>query len=42
MLHGLILKVTKFQLPPPKHAVGKKIVGGHHGPSMSNRAKGSD
>ena len=39
MLNGLILKVTKFQLPPPKHLgrVVKNIFGGHHGPPMSNR-----
>ena len=41
MLHRLILKVTKFQLPPPKRlgTVVKKILGGHHGPPMSNRVK---
>ena len=34
MLHRLILKVTKFQLPPPKRlgTVVKNILGGHHGP----------
>ena len=34
MLHRLILKVTKFQLPPPKRwdTVAKNIVGGYHGP----------
>ena len=40
MLHRLILKVTKFQLPPPKRlgTVVKNIFGGHHAPSpMSNR-----
>ena len=37
MLHRLILKVTKFQLPPPKHlsTVVKNILG----PPMSNRVK---
>ena len=42
MLNRLILKVTKFQLPPPKHlgTVVKNILGGHHGPPMSNRVKG--
>ena len=40
MLHRSILKVTKFQLPPPKRlgTVGKNILGGHHAP-MSNRVK---
>ena len=34
MLHRLILKVTKFQLPPPTHlsTVVKNILGGHHAP----------
>ena len=38
MLHRLILKVIKFQLPPPKRlsTVVKNILGGHH-PPMSNR-----
>ena len=42
MLHRLILKVTKFQLPAPKRlgTVVKNILGGHHGPPpMSNRVK---
>ena len=33
MLHRLILKVTKFQLPPPPKHLGtvvKNILGGHH------------
>ena len=32
MLNGLILKVTKFKLPRPKHlgTVVKNILGGHH------------
>ena len=32
MLHRLILKVTKFHLPPPKHlsTVVKTFLGGHH------------
>ena len=32
MLNRLILKVTKFQLPPPKRlgTVVKNILGGHH------------
>ena len=36
MLNRLILKVTKFQLPPPKR---QKHFGGHHAPPplMSNR-----
>ena len=39
MLNRLILKVTKFQLPPPKHldTVPKNIWGGHNAPPMSNR-----
>ena len=40
MPHRLILKVTKFQLSPPKRlgTVVKNILGAHHGPSpMSNR-----
>ena len=39
MLNRLILKVTKFQLPPPKRlgTVVKNILGGHDGPPMSNR-----
>ena len=43
MLHRLILKVTKFQLPPPKHlgTVAKNILGGYHAfPLMSNRVNG--
>ena len=45
MPHRLILKVTKFQLPPPKRlgTVVKNILrgGGHHGPPpMSNRVNG--
>ena len=34
MLNRLILKVTKFQLPPPKRlgTVVKNILGGHHAP----------
>ena len=38
MPHRSILKVTKFQLPPPKRlgTVVKNILGGHHGPPMSN------
>ena len=34
MLNRLVLKVTKFQLPPPKRlgTVVKNILGGHHGP----------
>ena len=34
MFHRLILKVTKFQLPPRKRlsTVVKNIMGGHHGP----------
>ena len=42
MSHRLILKVTKFQLPPPKRlgTVVKNILGGHHPPPpMSNRVK---
>ena len=33
MLHRLILKATKFQLPTPKclSTVVKNILGGHHG-----------
>ena len=32
MLHGSMLKVTKFQVPPPKRfgRVIKNILGGHH------------
>ena len=43
MPHRLILKVTEFQLPPPKRlgTVVKNILGGHHGPPMSNRVKGT-
>ena len=40
MPHRLILKVIKFQLPPPKRlgTVVKNILGSHHGPPpMSNR-----
>ena len=35
MLNRLILKVTKFQLPPPKRlgTVAKNILGCHHGPN---------
>ena len=35
MLNRLILKVTKFQLPPPERlgTVVKNILGGHHAPS---------
>ena len=44
MRHRLILKVTKFQLPPTKRlgTVVKNILGGHHAPPppMSNRVKG--
>ena len=38
MLHRLIVKVTKFQLLPPKRlgTVAKNILGGHDAP-MSNR-----
>ena len=34
MLNRLILKVTKFQFPPPKRlgTVVKNVLGGHHGP----------
>ena len=42
MLNRLILKVTKFQLPPPNRlgTVGKNILGGHHAPPcMSNRVE---
>ena len=42
MLHRLILKVTKFQRPPPKRLsiVVKNIWGGHHDPlPMSNKVK---
>ena len=42
MLHRLILKVTEFQLPPPKRlstVVEKIFFGGHNGPPMSNRVK---
>ena len=46
MLNRLILKVTKFQLPPPKHlgTVVKNILGAHDAhPPMSNRVNsGSD
>ena len=44
MLNRLILKVTKFQLPPPKHlgTVVKNILGGHHAPPMSNMVKAYD
>ena len=40
MLHRLILKVTKFQAPPPKRlgTVGKSILGAIV-PPMSNRVK---
>ena len=36
MLHRLILKVTKLQLPPPKRlsTVVKNILGGHHAPLL--------
>ena len=39
MLHRLVLKVTKFQLPPLKRlsTVFKNSSGGYHGPPMSNR-----
>ena len=39
MLHRLILKVIKFQIPPPKRlsTVVKNILGVHHAPPMSNR-----
>ena len=39
MLNRLILKVTKFQLPPPKRlgTVVKNILGGPSCPPMSNR-----
>ena len=39
MLHRLILKVTKFQLTPPKRlsTVVKNILGDHHSPP--NRVK---
>ena len=42
MLNRLILKVTKFQLPPPKRlgTVVKNILGDHYAPlRMSNRVK---
>ena len=41
MLHKLILKVTKFQLCPPKGlgTVVSDIFGGHHAPPMLNRVK---
>ena len=43
MPHRLVLKVTKFQLPPLKSlgTVVKNIFGGHHAPPppMSNRVK---
>ena len=34
MLNRLILKITMFELPPPKRlgTVVKNILGGHHGP----------
>ena len=43
MLHRLILKVTKFQFPPPKRlgTVGRNMWGKHHAPPMSNRVKKS-
>ena len=44
MPHRLILKVTKFQLSPPKRlgTVVKNILGGHDAPPpMSNRVKGT-
>ena len=45
MLNRLILKVTNFQLPPPKRlgTVVKIILGGHHAPPppMSNRVNGA-
>ena len=43
MLHSLILKVTKFQLPPPERlsTVVKNILGDHHVPPMSNGVKGT-
>ena len=35
MLHRLILKVTKFQLPPKRlGTVVKNILMGHHGPPL--------
>ena len=41
MVHRLILKVNKFQLPPAKRlgTVVKNILGDHHAPPMSNRVK---
>ena len=41
MLNRLLLKVTKFQLPPPKHlgTVVKNILGAIMPPPMSNRVK---
>ena len=41
MLHRLVLKSTKFQLPRPKRlsTVVKNILGGHHAP-MSNKVNG--
>ena len=41
MLNRLILKVTKFQLPPPKRlgTVLKNILGAIMPPNMSNRVK---
>ena len=35
MLHRLLLKASKFQLPTPKRlsAVAKNILGGHHAPN---------
>ena len=42
MLTRFILRVTKFQLPPPKRlgTVAKNILGGHHAPPpMLNRVK---
>ena len=40
MLNIVILKVTKFQVPPPKRlgTVVKNILGGHHA-TRSNRVK---
>ena len=44
MLNRLILKVTKFQLPPPKRlgTVVKNIWGAIMAPPMSNRVKDSN
>ena len=41
MLHRLIVKVTKFQLPPPKRlrTVIRNILGAIMPPPMSNRDK---